>query len=404
MGGKSNRLIVKIVKKNRIFASVMKRSIIKLILLPAFVTILSLHAVASNNDSIFAKGFWTNIQVSVRGDYGFFVHHHLEMTRFGKHFPAFEVALQKKTYGNDAWQSYFNYPTFGVAAFYSPLGNTDIIGQSVAVYPFITFHFLKSEKNQLNFRFGGGLGYLTKKYDRYDNYQNTSIGSHITAAFNIGLEYSRVIAKRYTIGLHVGLVHFSNGSTRVPNNGLNLITAGISATYLLQDEPEKNIPRPEKIGHPYSGWKKDLWSYYLSMQISAKDIDQYRGYGRNWAVYDLSGNVMKRVSFLSKVGVGINVVYDDTDKRILEDEGKTFNDAELIKLGIAASYEIMLGSTSVLVNIGGHVTGKRRADGILYEKVTLKQNITKHTFGALSLTFHNFVADYIGYGIGFRIN
>ncbi|MCQ2313917.1 MAG: acyloxyacyl hydrolase [Bacteroidales bacterium] len=372
--------------------------------MPAFVTILSLHAVASNNDSIFAKGFWTNIQVSVRGDYGFFVHHHLEMTRFGKHFPAFEVALQKKTYGNDVWQSYFNYPTFGVAAFYSPLGNTDIIGQSVAVYPFITFHFLKSEKNQLNFRFGGGLGYLTKKYDRYDNYQNTSIGSHITAAFNISLEYGRVIAKRYTIGLHVGLVHFSNGSTRVPNNGLNLITAGISATYLLQDEPEKNIPRPEKIGHPYSGWKKDLWSYYLSMQISAKDIDQYRGYGRNWAVYDLSGNVMKRVSFLSKVGVGINVVYDDTDKRFLEDEGRTFNDVELIKLGIAASYEVMFGSTSVLVNIGGHVTGKRRADGVLYEKVTLKQNITKHTFGALSLTFHNFVADYIGYGIGFRIN
>lgn len=97
-------------------------------------------------------------------------------------------------------------------------------------------------------------------------------------------------------------------------------------------------------------------------------------------------------------------MYDDTDKRILEDEGRTFNDAELIKLGIAASYEVMFGSTSLLINIGGHVTGERRADGVLYEKVMLKQNITKHAFGALSLTFHGFVADYIGYGIGFRIN
>ena len=82
-----------------------------------------------------------NTEIDLRLNYGFFVHHHNEMTAYPARFPMFELSLQKQTYGKSLWQSHLNYPTVGVSAFYSSLGNIDIIGNAYALYPFINFPF-----------------------------------------------------------------------------------------------------------------------------------------------------------------------------------------------------------------------------------------------------------------------
>lgn len=345
-----------------------------------------------------------NFQIELRTNYGFFIHHHLEMTRFPARFPSFELSFQQATYGKKDWQAYFNYPIIGITAYYSSLGNTDVIGQAVALYPFINFPFNKSKINTVSFRFGVGLGYLTKKYDRHENFQNTSIGSHFNAAISLSLEYRRRIAKRYDIAAFIGLTHFSNGSSRCPNNGINMAQCGLSAACLI-NEPQEYIPKRLSDNKQYKKWNLKTMSYYFGFSYSFKDIDECIGYNKTFSVYNLYVNIFKQISRLNKIGVGLDLAYDTSDKTALLYDGISYsNDFQLIKTGINIAYELMMDNTSFIINMGYHITGKEMDGGKIYQKLSLKQNISKHLFACIGLTTHFARADYIGFGLGFKIN
>ena len=173
---------------------------------------------AQSNDTVFVK----NLQVEVRASYGFTICHHPEMKVFQAHYPIYEINIKQVTFGRKSWQSKSNYPSVGLSFLYTGIGEQPEIGRAFALIPHMTFNCLKSQKNQLNFNLGIGLGYLTKTYDRQTNPKNTFIGSHFNAAINISTEYSRMITNRFGMSAFIGFTHFSNGSSRTPNNGINM--------------------------------------------------------------------------------------------------------------------------------------------------------------------------------------
>ena len=113
---------------------------------------------------------------------------------------------------------------------------------------------------------------------------------------------------------------------------------------------------------------------------------------------------MKRVSRMSKVGVGFDLVYDETDKEILKLKNISYTSAEILKPGVSVAYELVLKSTSFLFNFGCHVGGKELCEGRIYQKLSLKQNIGDCFFLTFGLTTHWGWADYLGFGLGFNIN
>ena len=54
-----------------------------------------------DNNSFTIDSLKKNVEVDLRLSYAFFIHHHFEMTGYPKHFPMFELSLQKQTYGNN---------------------------------------------------------------------------------------------------------------------------------------------------------------------------------------------------------------------------------------------------------------------------------------------------------------
>ena len=180
---------------------------------------------ATENDTVFVP----NLQIELRASYGFTICHHLEMKFFNAHYPIFELNVKQVTFGRKPWQSKSNYPSVGVSFLYTGIGEIPELGHAYAVIPHMTFNCLKSQKNQLNFNLGIGLGYLTQKFDPQANPKNSFIGSHLNAAINVSTEYSRMITNRLGLSAFIGLTHFSNGSTRTPNNGLNIAHAGVAA-------------------------------------------------------------------------------------------------------------------------------------------------------------------------------
>lgn len=344
-----------------------------------------------------------NIQIEVRSSYGFIICHHPEMRYFRAHFPLYEISVQQATYGRKYWQACINYPAVGVSFLYTGLGGFSELGEAYALYPYISFNFLKSRRNQLNFKLGVGAGYITNTYDPKENPKNTFVGDHYNAIINLAFEYNRFITNRLSLGVFTGFTHFSNGARRSPNNGINIAHLGLNARYFI-NEPKQHIPRQEKNNGQYKPWTKKNLSLYIAFTYAPKDIEEYIGYNKTWSVYNLEIDFMKRLTEMSKIGIGFDFVFDETDKAILSLDNKPYSDIDILRPGINFAYELSFSSTSFMIYAGAHLAGKEMGGGYLYQKLSAKQNICKHMFAICTLTTHFGWADFFSFGIGYKIN
>jgi hypothetical protein len=182
----------------------------------------------------------SNLLIEGKVHYGFLYAHHLELEMYNAHFPAFEISVSQMTYGRLKWERNFNYPIIGMTFFYSGLGYNPSLGQAFALMPYINFPLVKNKNLTLGFRFALGLGYLTQRFDRLTNYKNLAIGSHFNAAINLMLEARYRINYFLTVTGGISLQHFSNGSLKLPNYGINVPLVNVGIAYRPVKE-NKNI-------------------------------------------------------------------------------------------------------------------------------------------------------------------
>ncbi len=344
-----------------------------------------------------------NLTAEIKAQYGILMSHHLELDIFRSHFTAFEVNLQKATYGKHRWEAEYGYPLFGISLWYSTLGGFSEIGSAYAIYPTINFPIVKNNNQSLNFKVGLGLGYLTNHFDRITNYKNFAIGSHLNIAASLFFEYRHKLSKMLTFTTGMGLTHFSNGSMKTPNYGLNILTAsvGISSYLSKPNRLQSKKVLPELYTFEFDGRK------YLSIEfataIAYKDMSEQ--FGNKYYVFAGFANIMARISYKSKVGIGIDFTNDGSDKQILELKYiEVENNSQLTKTGINLAYELVMDRMSVLINAGVYINGLDMSEGQLYQRFTLKYFIIDKIFTNLVLSAHLGKAEYIGLGLGYQID
>lgn len=344
-----------------------------------------------------------NFQLESRVHYGFFIHHHLEMGVFNKHFTGFELALQKSTFGKQQWEVLYQYPLVGVAFWYSPLGGFKEIGQGFALYPYINYPLNRNRDRSIHFRLGLGLGYLTNRFDPIENYKNFAIGSHMNAAVSMYFDFRFRLSDRLRMVAAIGLTHFSNGSMRTPNYGLNIPTANVGFSYFIM-KPNPYLDRmlrPQLYPFEFDG--KKWFSVEFSAALGFKDMTQQ--IGQRFLVYNVAANALKQVSPKSKIGIGLDATYDASDKSILGINGIPYDHGwQLIKPGANIAYELLMQKTSFLFNVGMHLGSKEKSEGDVYQKLAVKHLISNNLFASATLTAHFGKAEYIGFGLGYRLD
>jgi len=366
---------------------------------------LSLTILMSQGYGQAASGKYSkyNIMVEGRAHYGFLYSHHLELDRFQAHYPAFELSIEQATWGARRWETEYAYPVIGLTLWYSPLGSFEEIGSSFALYPFISFPIVYDKKQSLNFRLGLGLGYLTNYFHRTENYKNYAIGSHINVIGSVYAEYRRNLSKSVTILIGFGLTHFSNGATKTPNYGLNTITANIGmSTFLKKPNPfyDKKI-LPELYPFEFDG-KKDL-DIEFSFTYARKDMTEQ--FGKQFNVYSFYVNVLKRISYKSRIGGGMDVVYDESDKYLLNWMGDPeVTKLQTVKPGISAAYELVVARLTFMFNFGFYLYSVEESEGEVYQRLTLKYYFIDQLFAQIVLNTNWGKAEYVGFGLGYKLN
>lgn len=347
------------------------------------------------------KLWGSNLLLEGRANYGFLINHHLEMRIFNAHFPSFEMNIGKETFGSQRWQMLYKYPFIGISYWYSQMGNSQFLGSANAVFPYVNYPILRDQKHELNFRVGLGLAYLTKCFDPIENYKYIAIGSHINAAVNLMAEYRWRFNPRMNVAIGLAIMHFSNGSTKTPNYGINIPSANLAFAYRLSKENsymnKKEIPGLYNFEFP----GKRSVDFYTGFTVAYKDMGNE--YGRKFMVYNFFGNVMKQITFKSSFGVGIDFTSNQSDPFFAKLENLEYQSkSELLRVGIGPAYQLQMSNLSYNFGLGFYVHGKMTPTS-LYFKIGLQYQITDGLFANLALRTHFGQADFVGIGLGYKM-
>jgi long-subunit fatty acid transport protein len=331
--------------------------------------------------------------------YGFLYAQHIELEQFNGHFPVFEINLQQETFGKHKWERAFGYPNIGLSFLYTSLGKSPALGAAYAVFPFIDFPLVKRKNFYFNFRFGLGAGYLTKRFDRLTNYKNLAIGSHINAAINLMFQARYKLTERLSLSLGFGLQHFSNGSLKLPNYGLNIIALNTGLAYRLVRQNRSIHDRFIPPTEPYSAILRHSMEFDAGVSLGWKDMKAVLG--KNYMVYHIYENTFFPVKRKSKWGFGLDLSYDESHVKILENRGvEVTNKLKILRPGINAAYMLVLSKLGFILNLGYYLGGLEKSNGPFYEKISFQYKFTKLFFANVMLKVHWGRADYIGWGLG----
>lgn len=349
------------------------------------------------------KLFNPNLLLEFRPYIGFIAPHKIELDAITGHFSSFELNLSRVTYGRQLWQQMYAYPRLGVALWYTNFGNNPILGQAYACFPYINYPLLRAPVSTINFRLGIGLAYLTNSFDPIDNYKNLAIGSQINVAVNLLLDYRYQINENLYASLSVGLVHFSNGSIKLPNYGLNIPVISTGLSHRLQHKNKTIKRRLYTPPHPYRYDIHRLMETNIGCAIGFKDMENILG--ERFTVYAIWADLLKRISYKSKIGLGFDYSYDPSHKALLKrTNGRSEKKHRIAKPGINLAYELSMSKVSYLFNLGLYLGGDYTSNGNLYQKLALQYLISPHLFTTISLRTHYGRADYIGWGLGYKLN
>ncbi|PCJ25970.1 MAG: hypothetical protein COA97_06585 [Flavobacteriales bacterium] len=307
---------------------------------------------------------------------------------------AYEFSFYKSTVGEKAWQQLYNYPKLGVSVLAINLGNRQELGMGYGVFPFIEIPINKRKVNW-RFKIGYGLGYIQKPFNRETNFKNIAIGSHFNALIYANTLWSIKLSDAFNISAGLSIIHFSNGSFSRPNLGINIFSLNTGLSYNFGKKEERVVSDLEERPHK--------WTKKVIVGFGVKEIPPVGG--PKYFVSTYSFNFIKARSEKSSYGFGADVFYNTSlTDLIARDSSNTSNGLDNFRLGLVGIYSFDFGRISFLIEMGGYLFSNYKGNGLIYNRLETRFDVSDKLFLKLGMKTHIVVADYIEFGIGYNFN
>jgi len=334
-------------------------------------------------------------EIGARGSYGFLWPHRQDLwILVEKHAIGVELFAEKQVNGDKPWHQYYKGPSYGVGLLYVNFENPEKIGTVVRVLPYLYLPFTNNGKSSFGIRLGWGVGYVAKPYDRRENTQQIAIGSKINMAVLLMAEYHRSFG-RNTIMAGVGIDHWSNGSYRQPNLGINYLALNIGISRALGNV-DPYVQRPDT-----TRFKSPKRTYSVVFGFGVNEVE--RAYTGQYTAYSIVGQVQWRVSRKSTLGAGVDIFnkgslafYDES----LEDRPRI----ELTQVGLHGEYALVLGNNEIYFDMGVYLYTPVPEDSKVFHRVGYRYKAGDHLVLNFSLKSHFAVADHVEIGLGYKWN
>jgi hypothetical protein len=333
--------------------------------------------------------------ISGQEHYGYIISHRNNMSHLIKgHIYGAELNYIYRTTGTEQWQQIQRYPELGFCALHLYLANPKQLGTLEAIYPYTNIRLNKLKRNwKLNLRLGVGLAYVTKPFNRFTNYKNNALGSHVNGFVNIRLAYAVMLSKALRFDAGVGLTHASNGAMATPNLGLNMATVSAGVGYAF--------------GNKDLVYKKDTIDKckhrlvpMLILLAGMRENEQPDG--PKYFAFGAEFNLYKTLNYKNRLGLGIEGGYNQLTRTFYEDDS-IYNAgfSDIATLGLKLAYEFKFNRVTLPVDFGYYIYNKAPSYGMIFHRIGIRYMLTKHVLANITLLTHWARADYFEWGIGY---
>jgi hypothetical protein len=297
---------------------------------------------------------------------------------------------------NNIYSNVYRRPYIGVGFYSSTFHNRDI-GKPNAVYFFITVPFTFEQNKRFSFSYSGafGLSFNFNPYDSISNPTNLFIGSEQNCYFHFGIAAGYRISDRVTMNFTTGIKHFSNGSFKKPNKGLNLIpfTLGVSYKLTKEEIPQIRHKIPEFIPH-------NVWLFSVAAGSKHYDIDDRQ----NYLKMTYSFIYLRQTNYKYRFGGGIDLFYSAHPEARIPVSGTEIDNS--FSAALTCDFEWAINENlSVPIGFGFYLKRNEANEEVepYYERTGMKYRFNNNLFAAVTIKAHGGKADYFEWTIGYAL-
>lgn len=320
----------------------------------------------------------------------------------------------------DTWEDVlYGMPYYGVGVYSANFLRKKDLGVPFSVYLFQGATIKRfSPRLVLNYEWNLGMSFNWKPYDAFDNPENIALGSstNVHVALSSYLKWS--VDRYWDIHFGAGFTHFSNGASKLPNKGLNMVAPFLEVVYNFNREPlnapAKNVNVPQVESHIdydilFVATSRQARFDTTGTNLASKYVD------KNFKVFSMSYATMFVKNLKYKWGPSVEVVYDESSgakawRELNPGDGKEYDrvklgkPAERFSVGISLKGEMVMPRISLFAQIGYNLLHGNKDDYRLYQIAGAKLYVTDNIFGAFGIRAARFgKAQYLYWSIGYTI-
>lgn len=313
----------------------------------------------------------------------------------GIHPGGLELNLQRQTVGQRYWHQLYRYPRVGLSLLYLDYHHP-VIGQSLALSPYLSLPLTRGRRDRLHFRFGSGLAYFSNRYKQKENPSNNIISAPWNAVIQMRLEYEYLLADKLSLLAGAGLNHYSNGGNAKPNLGVNIATASLGLNFYTN-------PYHQTFARPAQA-VEDLSFFTLSSSLGLKQRNDFDTL--SYVVKSLALAISRRVNQKSTLVLGVEGFYDPSlyPRRAWDPRVKPGAEPDIRRLALNMGHELNLGKLAFGTQVGFYFYRPYKADAAFYQRLETRYYLHRFVFIAAGLKLHDLIkADIIEYRLGLRL-
>ena len=328
------------------------------------------------------------------------------------------VGWQTDDFDRNTFDCLFRYPKYGFGYYRGNLNHIILdpdkqtgFGKPHALYAFFASPIVREERFRFYYDISLGLSYKFDTYDPVQRPYNILVGANKNVYFTLQFSTEFILHERSALGVGVSYQHFSNGSLKKPNNGIDLLSVNLSYQTNLFENHEKSYQRfPIESYQPVWEWQFSL-ANGLRMLDTDFDPNEPQN-GKRWHCSSISTAVVRQISHHRKIGLGFDYFYYNWGEYVIEYRAKTqgfeatTQKRDNMSLGTYVAHEAGYKNVWLLTHFGVYVTdhtGDNPQNPRIYERLGIKYCITPRLSLGVSIKAHLFIADYIEWTMGYSI-
>lgn len=296
------------------------------------------------------------------------------------------------------YSSVYRRPTFGLGWYASTFHNVSF-GKPNAAFFFldVPFRFQGTKKFTMSYTGAFGISYNFNPYDPIENPWDNFVGSYRNCYVHLGFSANYQINYNWGLNATYGFKHFSNGSFKQPNYGINLLPLTIGVQYRLSEE------EPSRFASPVPSYKRHN-ILNISLYAGSKNYE----YGEpNYLKTGIGLTYLRQISYKHRYGVGVDFYYSPGygSRNEFTTEADNFSNTTSLAVGGAGEWvltpRIEVPFAVMFYLDRDQINGER---GPFYERAGIRYRWNSHLHTGLTIKAHKGVADFFEWTIGYSIH